>query len=378
MIATPVSPFHDDIDQIEIELTTRCNAACPQCVRNYYGGRTWSTLPLVDIDISVLIKQLEPVIKPGMLIRLCGTYGDPLMHREILDLTSWLIENKVEIAVSTNASLRTIDWWKKLAGILKDRGIVYFGIDGLEDTHHLHRRNTNFSRIIRNLKAFNDAGGRSIWNFIIFRHNQHQVEAARTLSQELGFETFVVKSTSRFIDKRHELCERTPVVDSDNNIEYWLEPTDLENYRNGGIDQIRNINQQNGGYREYLKTNPIHCLAKHTGLIAISAEGYVLPCGFLQDRFYGYEVETHFDRGRLFDLIDANGGLDSINIYKNDINSIFKGSVFQAIQDSWNNSHRLERCAHQCGVNNRSLLDANRELAKSWQGRKIFDIIPKP
>lgn len=367
--------FYSEIDQIEIELTTRCNAACPQCVRNYYGGRTWPTLPLVDLDISTIQQRLSTVLRPGMLVRLCGTYGDPLMHRHVLDLVRWLVQQQVQIAINTNASLRTTDWWRELAEILGHRGKVYFGIDGLDDTNHLHRRNTNFSRIVRNLKAFNDAGGHSVWSFIIFRHNQHQVEAARSLSQQLGCAAFAVKSTSRFVDKRHEHCDRTPVMDLDDRIQYWLEPTDLDQYRNTGLDQVKELDQAMGGYQHYLKNNDIRCLAKHTGLVVISAEGYVLPCGYLHDRFYGHEPETHSDRERLFELIDRNGGLHSISIHSNSIESIVTGGVFQAIQASWSNEQRLQRCAHQCGVGNRSLIDANRELAKAWQGRKIFDIV---
>jgi MoaA/NifB/PqqE/SkfB family radical SAM enzyme len=368
-------PFYSDINQIEIELTTRCNAACPQCVRNYYGSHKWPSLPLVDIDIDLVIHRLESCLKPDMLVRMCGTYGDPLMHRGALDLVQWVIKNHGQIAINTNASLRTPEWWRDLASILGDRGKVYFGIDGLKDTHHLHRRNTNFDRIMRNLRAFNEAGGRSVWSFIIFRHNQHQVEAARQMSQDLGCEHFAVKSTSRFIDKRHELKDRTPVLDTNGNVEYWLEPTDREEYQNNGIRHVRNIIEQNGDYHQHLLNNPIRCMAKHTGLVVISAEGYALPCGFLHDRFYGHEPETHPDRERLFLIIRNNGGFDSISIHHHDIDTIVKGPVFQAIQMSWNDDRRLQRCANQCGVGNDLLHDANRELSKAWQGRKIFDIV---
>lgn len=365
--------FYDTVSQIELELTTRCNAACPQCVRNHYGGRTWPTLPLTDLDLDILIKRLEPMIASGVLVRLCGTYGDPLMYRQVLDLVQWLVERKVTVAINTNASLRTPDWWQALARVLGDSGKVYFGLDGLEDTHHLHRRNTNFQRIMRNLKAFNSAGGHSVWSFLVFRHNQHQIESARALSQQMGCKEFAVKSTSRFVDKRHELQDRTPVLDLNDRLEYWLEPTDLDVYRNYGLDRIRDLELQ-GGYSRYLETNTIKCHAKHTGMVVISAEGFVLPCGFLHDRFYGHEPESHPDRQRLFDLIDRHGGLDSISIYHHDIATIVDGAVFQAIQNSWRDRGRLQRCAHQCGVNNSLLFDANRDLAKTWQGRKIFDI----
>jgi MoaA/NifB/PqqE/SkfB family radical SAM enzyme len=365
--------FYDNVRQIELELTTRCNAACPQCVRNFYGGRTWHTLPLTDLDFDVIVDRLEPMLSPGVLVRLCGTYGDPLMYRRVLDLVQWLVKHDITIAINTNASLRTPDWWQELARVLGDYGKVYFGIDGLEDTHHLHRRNTNFYRIMRNLQAFNDAGGHSVWSFLVFRHNQHQIEAARQMSQKMGCEAFAVKSTSRFVDKRHVLQDRTPVMDLNDRVQYWLEPTDLPEYINTGLDHVRQFDSEQD-FKRFLNHSEITCMAQHTGLIVISAEGYVLPCGWLHDRFYGAEVETHPDRERLMTLINSNGGLKSISIYHNDILSIINGSVFQAIAASWNDHRRLERCANQCHNKNNLLVSANRQLASIWQGRTIFDI----
>ena len=44
---------------------------------------------------------------------------------------------------------------------------------------------------------FRAAGGHAQWDFIVFRHNQHQVERAQQLSREWGFSKFQVKKTAR-------------------------------------------------------------------------------------------------------------------------------------------------------------------------------------
>ena len=64
--------------------------------------------------------------------------------------------------------------------------IMSFSIDGLEDTNHLYRQDVEWDKIMERAKKFIGAGGRAEWKFIIFRHNQHQVEEARSLSKELG------------------------------------------------------------------------------------------------------------------------------------------------------------------------------------------------
>ena len=75
---------------------------------------------------------------------------------------------------------------------------VHFGIDGLEDTNHLYRVNVKWKKVMENVKAFVENGGNAIWDYIVFRHNEHQVEQAREFSNKIGFKKFLVKKTGRF------------------------------------------------------------------------------------------------------------------------------------------------------------------------------------
>lgn len=355
--------------QLEIEITSRCNASCPQCVRNDYGGNVWPTVPLVDIDIDILKQRILPIVDLIEHVKFCGTYGDPCISKQLISMIDWLHDNSsCEISINTNASMHSPAWWTRLATHLSKRDKVYFGIDGLEDTHHLHRKGTNFKKIINNLRAFNTAGGRSIWSYIVFEHNQHQVELARQLSQELGCEQFAWKSTSRFVNKAHQLIDKSPVKNRSGKIVYWLQPTTDSQYVNKGYNGFENLLEKYGSFENYTRTAKISCMAKNTGLVYISAEGYVLPCGFIHDRFYGAESEQHSDRQKLFDMIEQSGGLSAINIKNYAIIDIINSSFFETLQNSWAGPNKLERCANQCGTENSLVLDANKELIKVWSG----------
>lgn len=367
--------MYDKISQLEIELTSRCNAACPQCSRNYYGGATWPTMPITDISLSFLKKSLAPVIKQMDHVRLCGTYGDPCVHPKLIEFVKWVLKaSSAAITINTNGSMRTPAWWTQLAQVLGQRGKVYFGIDGLADTHHLYRRGTNFDRIIANADAFNSAGGYSVWSFLVFEHNQHQVNDAKQFSKQHGFAEFAVKATSRFVNKAHQLIDQQPVLNRQGQTVYWLKPaTDLA-YKNQGYEDIKRISAQYGSYQNYLKQVDISCMAKNTGLVVISAEGLLFPCGWLADRMYGYEVEQlSSDRQQFMNLIAQHGGLESINLHHYSFNDIVAGNVFNAIKCSWTASTRLERCANQCGKNNTLLATANKDLQKAWSGRKFTE-----
>lgn len=336
---------------LEIELSTKCNAACPQCSRNYFGAYTWPTLSRLNLDFETL-KSRFPIefLKSLKKIRLFGTYGDPCMHKEFLDIISWLTEHtSAQIIISTNGGLRSTSWWKKLATILRPQDKVIFCVDGLEDTNHLYRKNTKFKKIVDNIKSFNRSGGKSLWHFIVFKHNQHQVKEAEEYSKNIGCEAFAIKKTARFINKQHQRIDQFPVLNKNETVSHWLKLPTIEEYKNDGYKQYSQIIATDNDYKTYLKNVDIKCIAQKHCAVYISAEGYVLPCGWLADRFYGFEAENHNDRQKLFDMIESSGGFDQINLFKNSLSDIINGKFFTELEKSWSNDKRLDRCANQCG-----------------------------
>jgi MoaA/NifB/PqqE/SkfB family radical SAM enzyme len=339
-------------DSIEWEITTACNAACPQCPRNYYGSYTWPNLPIVQIDLDWVKKYLPPAIwKKMRRVDFCGTYGDPIMNNNLISIISWIkeINSTTKIEIKTNGGVRTTEWWKSLAQVLSEKDHVVFGIDGLEDTNHLYRKNVNFLKVIENAKAFISAGGRAYWSFIVFKHNEHQVEEARKLSKELGFVDIIVKKTWRFFNKNHEYQDNYAVLSKEGNIEYYLEIPSNPEYVNEGYQTIKFLDNKYKNFKKYLETTEIHCHEKSAKQIYISAEGLVFPCGWIHDRMYGYEAEQHDDRKKLYNLFDQAGGINNINLKYNSLNDIVSGEFFKLFQNSWTNDNRLERCSLICG-----------------------------
>jgi MoaA/NifB/PqqE/SkfB family radical SAM enzyme len=347
--------MHDKFELFELEITTRCNASCPQWSRNYYGGRVWPTVPMTELTLSWLQEKFsQEFLSSFKQIRLVGTYGDPCIHQDLIPIVRWLKKTtQANLLISTNGSLRTVKWWKELAQALTEQDRVMFGIDGLEDTNHLHRRGTNFKKIINNLSAFNLAGGKSIWQFIVFQHNEHQINQAEQLSKQLKCHGFAVKTTNRFVNKKHELIDEFPVMNKKDKIVYWLKlPKSLE-YQNPGYNSYKESVVEFKSYQDYLRQTKINCYSLANKLLSVSAEGIVLPCAWLLDRIYGYEAESHPDHKKLFDLIKQAGGIETINLNHESIESIVNGNFFRLLEESWTNGNRLDRCANQCGTNNK-------------------------
>ena len=178
----------DNLNIINVELTNYCNAACPMCARFKWDGElNKEKVNSVHTSLS-LIKNKIPtkVIKQLKRFYSVGTYGDPLMNPECFQIYEWIkMHNEnCELEMHSNGGGRSTDFWSALGSLGVE---VMFGIDGLADTNHLYRRNVQWDTLIKNVKVFIKAGGIARWKYIIFKHNEHQIDEARTLSKELGF-----------------------------------------------------------------------------------------------------------------------------------------------------------------------------------------------
>ena len=179
------------LEQINIELTTKCQAACPMCARNDYGYKTRTDFPIVDMSFDDWQNIFDNAELPKLKrIFFNGNYGEPIISKHIIEILDYSFNKwpNVLMDFSTNGSVRTPQWWGELASRYQENRLkVRFAIDGLEDTNHLYRIGVNFKKAMSNAQAFIQAGGNAEWQWITFRHNAHQIEEARKMSIEYGF-----------------------------------------------------------------------------------------------------------------------------------------------------------------------------------------------
>jgi hypothetical protein len=185
---------------LHLEITSHCNAACPACDR-FRNGKLNPNVTLNDLSPEDISERLDiHFIQQLDKMFMCGNHGDPAASRYTLDVYRWFreINPRITLGMNTNGGIKTADWWTELGKIInREQDYVVFSIDGLEDTNHLYRRNVNWQRLMTNVRAFISAGGRAHWDMLVFEHNEHQVDEARRLSQQLGFVDFRCKISKR-------------------------------------------------------------------------------------------------------------------------------------------------------------------------------------
>lgn len=194
----------EDIEWLQVENTTRCNAWCPACPRNNQGHGLNSKLVIEDLSVERFKEVLDnlPNLKT---VQFCGTFGDTLAAHDAFEHISLAKQYAKKLQIHTHGGLRNTEWWRKLAKLLEDIDHdVWFGIDGLKGIHEIHRQGTDFDKAINNARAFIDAGGHATWQFIPFAHNEHQIKDCLQLSQKLGFKKFrLITSVRERLTAKH-------------------------------------------------------------------------------------------------------------------------------------------------------------------------------
>lgn len=181
------------INGIHLELTNKCHLKCPECSRtlfiNKFGITKWKNNDLSLADI----KQFLDVDLQGVKILLCGSQGDPIYHPELIEVVKWLKSKSAIVDITTNGSFKSAEWWQQLAEILTDKDQINFSIDGTPENFTKYRINADWKSIetgIVTLKKFSKV--KLIWKFIPFDFNETDIDSAKQLSIQLGFDEFYI------------------------------------------------------------------------------------------------------------------------------------------------------------------------------------------
>jgi len=348
---------YDDIKMVHLEVTQRCQAACPMCDRNENGGPDNKHITNAELSLEDC-KRIFPIefIQQLDTMYMCGNLGDPIVARDTLEIFKYFREHNKDmwLSMNTNAGAKDETWWRELAQVFGRMGTVIFSVDGLSDTNHLYRQNVVWPNVERNMKAFIDAGGRARWDYIIFAHNEHQVEEAEALANEWGCERFQKKKSGRFIVASGETQKDSHQAQNRKGEKTTeiKKPTSEEN-QNLALLKQKEIEKSYGSMRDYYDKCSINCKAIEKKEIFVTAEGLLMPCCWTAGRMYkwwhkDYRVE------QIWDHIDAAGGKEGIDVINNDLETVMNGTLLKGIQDSWNidgiKNGKLGVCAMKCGT----------------------------
>ena len=334
----------EKIKKIELEITSDCNAACPGCARTLNKD----ILQVTSFTLEDL-KRIFPTTThiADKEFKFCGVLGDPAIHPQFADMLEYLLQHGGRTSISTNGAVGSVDMWRRIGNLAQQYHKMFFiqwCIDGHRETNHIYRVNTKWNVLERNINAFCETVGeytaRAQWVFIVFDHNEHELDIAKQHAERLGFK-FATRT-----GMRNSYNNWVAELGKKNNKQKKVITTtgDKEHKRKDEVYKLDKLIANNEVDNSIINT--ISCKYVHEGEIFIGSNLSMWPCCFLYDsKFKNREniVEK---------LSEYNDGWNSLK--EHSIEEIMQHPWYdKVLEESWNPTHNkhMNRCIRTCAYN---------------------------
>ncbi len=178
-----------------IDPASFCNLRCPGCPTGLRLG--WRSTCAIKWE---LYKGIIDEIGDYLFKLDLFNWGEPLLNKQTPEFIRYAKSKEIKVTVSTNLSLDLSDEY--IQSLIKsglDELIV--SIDGAtEDTYLEYRRGGNFSLVRDNMqriqstkKALRVNTPNVTWQFLVFRHNEHDIEMAKSNYKDWGADSLIVR-----------------------------------------------------------------------------------------------------------------------------------------------------------------------------------------
>lgn len=244
---------------ISFEPTTSCNLRCPECP----SGLRAFTRPTGMLKKDFFTETIDQLAK-DLSYLVFYFQGEPFLNPDFLNMVQYAASKKIYTATSTNAHYLTDAVAKRTVESGLDRLII--SIDGTtQDVYQQYRVGGRLDKVLQGaghiVKWKKVTGSKTpfvIFQFLVVRHNEHQIEAVRKLAQEIGVDQVRLKTAQ--------------VYDFENDPNHLI-PT---------LPQYSRYKKDGNGKMKFKGNNQQHCWRLWHDPV-ITWDGAVVPCCFDKD-----------------------------------------------------------------------------------------------
>ncbi|KAA3635512.1 MAG: radical SAM protein [Bacteroidetes bacterium] len=243
---------------VSIEPTTACNLRCPECPS---GLRSFMR-PTGNLQ-QPLFQNIIDQLRKDLLFLIFYFQGEPYLNKDFLDMVKYASEKGIYTITSTNAHFLNDENAQKTIDSGLDRLII--SIDGTtQEVYENYRKEGELNKVLQGTKnivkwkkKMGSATPHVVFQFLVVRPNEHQMEDVLQLANELGVDEVKFKTAQ--------------VYDFENGNP--LLPTN-EKYS-------RYRKQKDGTYR--IKNKLLNHCWKLWHSCVITWDGKIVPCCFDKD-----------------------------------------------------------------------------------------------
>jgi radical SAM protein with 4Fe4S-binding SPASM domain len=243
---------------ISVEPLTLCNLQCPECP----SGQHLFTRPTGMADVSLYAERLKQ-LSPELIYLILYFQGEPLLHSGFAGMVQIAAQMKIFTATSTNAIYLTPKTSEQL--ILAGLDDIVVSLDGLDqETYAKYRRGGSYAKAVQGIRNLVEARKRLDrlnpfirLQFIVMKHNMHQMEAVKKFGKELGVDRVELKTAQIY-----DMTDPNGIVP---------EGSKYARYKRG-----------KDGLFELINPTPNRCYRMWSGAV-ITWDGTVVPCCYDKD-----------------------------------------------------------------------------------------------
>jgi radical SAM protein with 4Fe4S-binding SPASM domain len=197
---------------ISFEPTTSCNLRCPECPS---GLRAFSR-PTGMLQKNFFRETIDQLSKDLMYL-VFYFQGEPYLNPDFLNMVQYAASKKIYTATSTNAHYLTDANAKKTVESGLDRLII--SIDGTtQGVYQQYRVGGSLSKVLEGAanivkwkKELKSKKPFVIFQFLVVRHNEHQIEEVQRIAKEIGVDEVRLK-TAQVYDYENDPNQLIPTI----------------------------------------------------------------------------------------------------------------------------------------------------------------------
>ncbi len=196
---------------VSFEPTTSCNLRCPECP----SGQRSFTRPTGMLKKDFFSRTIDEIHKE-LLYLIFYFQGEPYLNTAFLDMVRYAADKRIYTATSTNAHYLNDANARKTVESGLDRLII--SIDGTtQEVYQQYRRGGKLDKVIagaKNIvkwkKELKSNTPFVIFQFLVVKPNEHQIEEVKQLAKEVGVNDIWFK-TAQVYDYLNDPNQLIPV-----------------------------------------------------------------------------------------------------------------------------------------------------------------------
>ncbi len=180
---------------VSIEPTTACNLRCPECP----SGLRSFTRPTGRIERNIYEKIINQLSQTTTYLTLYFQ-GEPYLNPSLMQMINYASLRNMYVTTSTNGHFLSEEMVQKTIESGLNRLII--SIDGLDqETYESYRKEGSLQeviagteRMIKKKRELRSSTPMIIWQFLVVRPNEHQVNDVKSLAKAMGVDKVAFKT----------------------------------------------------------------------------------------------------------------------------------------------------------------------------------------